>query len=350
MDIKLSDYDFELPQELIAQTPAPERDRSRLMVVNRQTGTLTHDVFANICKYLPDRPLMVFNDTRVLPVKLTGFKKPSGKPLEVLLVRERESTVWEALFKGLGSMKPGTELILGEGAITATLKGRENGRGILKLSYQGELLPILDRAARMPLPPYIRREFDADTDLLAMDRSRYQTVYADKEGAIAAPTAGLHFTPELLKEIASGKADIAYLTLHVGAGTFSPIRAQNVLDHKMEKERFILAAKTWNLVVKAKMKGQKVLAVGTTATRALESLTFDSPIQEEVSGETDRFIYPGVEFKTVGHLLTNFHLPQSTLFLLVCAFAGTDLMRKAYQEAIREKYRFFSYGDAMLIL
>lgn len=349
--MKLSDFNFDLPRQLIAQKPAPERDQSRLMIVDRETSTFYHDVFANIGDYLSTgRPLMVFNDARVLPAKLTGFQKESGKPLEVALVREREPDVWEALFMGLGKMKPGTELLLCENAVTATLQGRENGRGILKLNYEGELRSLLDKTARMPLPPYIHREFHADADILAMDRRRYQTVYAAREGAVAAPTAGLHFTPELLKKIKAEKADAAYLTLYVGAGTFSPIRVQNVRDHQMERERFFLGEKTWNQIVEAKMKGQRVLAVGTTTTRVLESLTFDSLTQKDVSGETDGFIFPGVEFRTIDHLLTNFHLPKSTLFLLVCAFSGTELMRKAYQEAIREKYRFFSYGDAMLIL
>ena len=348
--MKLTDFDFELPEELIAQRPALRRYQSRLMVVSRQTGTVIHDVFKNICKYLPHHPLMVFNDTRVIPAKVSGFKKNTGKQVEIILIREQEPDVLDALVKGLGKMKPGAEFILCGGALTAIFKGRNYNRGMFKLNYKGDLRSLLNKSARMPLPPYIRREPHDNEETREMDGERYQTVYAANEGAVAAPTAGLHFTPELMAEIGAGKADLAFLTLHVGIGTFLPIRVKDVRDHQMEKERFILSRETWNQVTGARKKGQKVLAVGTTATRVLESLTFDAPTQKEVSGETDIFIYPGVKFKMVDQLLTNFHLPKSTLFLLVCAFAGTDLMRKAYQEAISKQYRFFSYGDAMLIL
>jgi len=348
--MKLSDYDFELPQELIAQTPTERRDQSRLMVVDRASGHITHDAFANIGKYLPDHPLMIFNDTRVIPAKLTGSRKDTGKFVEIILIRETEPAIWEALVKGLGKMKAGTQFSLCDGAVTAILKGRRDNRAILKLIYQGELKPILDASARMPLPPYIRRNSHDNAELLAMDRQRYQTVYCAREGAIAAPTAGLHFTAELMDEIGSGKADLAFLTLHVGAGTFTPIRVEDVRDHKMEREEYLIQKDTWNRLVSAKKRGQKILAVGTTATRVLESVSFDFETEKDVSGGTEIFIFPGGKFNTVNHLLTNFHLPKSTLFLLVCAFSGDGLMRKAYQEAIREKYRFFSYGDAMLIL
>jgi len=348
--MKLSDYDFDLPQELIAQTPTERRDQSRLMVVDRTASTITHDVFANLCRYLPGHPLMVFNDTRVIPAKLPGVKKGTGKFVEIILIRETEPAVWEALVKGLAKMKPGAEFSLCEGAITAILQGRRENRAIFKLIYRGKLRSILDASARMPLPPYIRRDIHNNAELLAMDRQRYQTVYSAREGAIAAPTAGLHFTPKLMEAIASEKADLAFLTLHVGVGTFTPIRVQDVCDHKMHRENFIIQKKTWNQLVSAKTRGQKILAVGTTTTRVLESLSFDCTTEKDVSGGTEIFIFPGGKFRTVDHLLTNFHLPKSTLFLLVCAFSGTDLMRKAYREAIRNEYRFFSYGDAMLIL
>jgi len=348
--MKLSDFDFDLPERLIAQRPEARRDRSRLMIVNRKNAAISHDLFVNIGRYLPHRPLMVFNDTRVVPAKVSGFKKDTGKQVELVLIREQEPGVWEALIKGLGKMKPGAELILCKGALTAIFKSREDDRGLFQLNYRGDLRSLLHQAARMPLPPYIRREIHDNEETLAMDRERYQTVYAAREGAIAAPTAGLHFTPELLDEIGAGKADLAFLTLHVGIGTFLPVRTWNVRDHQMEKERFILPRKAWNQITGARERGQKVLAVGTTTTRVLESLTFDAPAQMEISGETEIFIYPGVKFRTVDQLLTNFHLPKSTLFLLVCAFSGIDLMRKAYQEAISNQYRFFSYGDAMLIL
>jgi len=348
--MKLSDYDFDLPQELIAQTPAERRDQSRLMVVDRTNATISHDVFANICRYLPDHPLMIFNDTRVIPAKLPGIRKDTGKYLEIILIRETAPKTWETLVKGLGRMKPGTEFSLCDGAVTAVLQGREDNRAILKLTYQGELGPILEQSARMPLPPYIRRNSHDTPELLAMDRRRYQTIYAANEGAIAAPTAGLHFTPELMDEIGSGKADLAFLTLHVGVGTFMPIRAQDICDHKMGWEDYVISKETLNRLVSAKKKKKKILAVGTTATRVLESLNFESQVQNDVAGGTEIFIFPGRKFNTVNHLLTNFHLPKSTLFLLVCAFSGDDLMRKAYREAIQENYRFFSYGDAMLIL
>ncbi len=348
--MKLSDYDFDLPQELIAQTPAKRRDQSRLMVVDRKTSRITHDVFANICQYLPDHPLMVFNDTRVIPAKLPGVRKDTGKYVEMILIRETEPSIWEALVKGLSKMKPGTEFSLCDGAVTAILQGRELDRAILKLVYRGELGLILDKSARMPLPPYIRRDKHDNSELQEMDRLRYQTIYAANEGAIAAPTAGLHFTPELMDEIRSGKADLAFLTLHVGVGTFMPIRVDDIRDHKMGWENYVVQKDTWNRLVSAKRQGQEILAVGTTATRVLESLNFENKIQEDITGGTEIFIFPGRKFSTVDHLLTNFHLPKSTLFLLVCAFSGDNLMRKAYQEAIHEKYRFFSYGDAMLIL
>jgi len=348
--MKLSDYDFDLPQQLIAQTPTERRDQSRLMVVDRATCTITHDVFANLCRYLPEHPLMVFNDTRVIPAKLPGVRKESGKYMEIILIREMEPTVWEALVKGLGKMKSGTEFSLCDGTITAILKSRRDDRAILKLIYQGRLRSILETSARMPLPPYIRRNSNDHSELQEMDRQRYQTVYAAREGAIAAPTAGLHFTPELMEEIGSGKADLAYLTLHIGVGTFMPIRVDDVGDHQMEREDFFIQKETWNQIVSAKSQGQKILAVGTTITRVLESLSFDFQTEKDVLGGTEIFIFPGRKFHAVNHLLTNFHLPKSTLFLLVCAFSGTGLMRKAYQQAIHNQYRFFSYGDAMLIL
>lgn len=348
--MKLSDYDFNLPQELIAQTPTEHRDQSRLMVVDRTTSTISHDVFSNLCRYLPGHPLMVFNDTRVIPAKLPGVRKESGKYVEFILIRETEPTVWEALVKGLGKMKPGTEFSLCDGAVTAILKDRRDNRAILKLIYQGELRSILDASAKMPLPPYIRRNSHDNAELLEMDRQRYQTVYSANEGGIAAPTAGLHFTPRLMDEIGSGNADLAFLTLHVGVGTFMPIRTQDVRDHKMQREDFLIQKETWNRLVSAKKQGQKILAVGTTTTRVLESLSFDFQTEKDVPGGTEIFIFPGRKFRTVNHLLTNFHLPKSTLFLLVCAFSGTNLMLKAYEEAIRNEYRFFSYGDAMLIL
>ncbi len=348
--MKLADFDFDLPPDLIAQTPVPERDQSRLMVVERKTSRILHDTFANLGKYLSDHPLMVFNDTKVFPAKLSGVHKDTEKEIEILLVREIEPNQWEALIKGLGRMKPGAQFVFAEGAITATLKGRNEQFGILSLDCRGPLKEILDKAAKMPLPPYIDRNKTNAGELDALDRSRYQTVFAAREGAIAAPTAGLHFTRELLDRISADKADLAYLTLHVGVGTFMPVRTEEVENHKMHAEHYFIAKETWNTVRAAKNRGQTILAVGTTVTRVLESLGFDSPASGDISGWTNKFLIPGAKFKSVNHLLTNFHLPRSTLFMLVCAFSDLGLMQKAYQQAIENRYRFFSYGDAMLIL
>lgn len=348
--MKLADFDFELPPDLIAQIPVPQRDQSRLMVVERSSARILHDRFSNLGDYLADHPLMVFNDTRVFPARLSGIFKDTGKEIEILLVRETEPDVWEALFKGLGRMPSGIQMIFAEGAITATLNGRSGQFGILSLDCRGSLREILDKTAKMPLPPYIDRSKTNDEELDRLDRDRYQTVFAAREGAIAAPTAGLHFTRELLDTIQRDKADLAYLTLHVGAGTFLPVRSETVENHKMHAEHYFVTKETWNKVQEAKTEGQAILAVGTTVTRVLESLSFDSPASGDISGWTDKFLLPGAKFKSVNHLLTNFHLPRSTLFMLVCAFSDRNLMLKAYQQAVEKRYRFFSYGDAMLIL
>jgi len=348
--MRLSDFDFCLPPELIAQKPVPQRDQSRLMVVDRSTSRISHDLFANLSRYLKDHPLMVFNDTRVMPAKLAGIIDETGRDVEVLLVREMEPGLWEALIKGLKRIKTNTRIVFAGGSLTAVLQGRKDNLGILRLSHQGNLREILSQAARMPLPPYIARQGPEREALEQMDRTRYQTVYAAKEGAIAAPTAGLHFTQKMIDEIGMGLADIAFITLHVGVGTFMPVRSENAEQHRMESENYFISRETWNKVVDAKKKGRHILAVGTTTTRVLESVCFDSPASGDVSGWTDAFLFPGKRFNTINHLLTNFHLPRSTLFMLVSAFSSLDLMQKAYQEAIRDKYRFFSYGDAMLIL
>lgn len=320
------------------------------MIVCRETGEIRHDVFSNVPRYLSDRPLMAFNDTRVFPAKLVGHKKDTGRRVEVLMVREQRPSVWEVLLKGLGRMKIGAEFVFGEGELTALLEDKNGERGFLRFQRSGDLIPVLNRIGKPPLPPYIRRTLDDGEDIQEMDRERYQTVYAGKAGAIAAPTAGLHFTRELLEKIRSRYADTVTLTLHVGPGTFKPLRDEDIARHKMEKEYFHISADAWNRLLKAIEENQKILAVGTTATRVLESVEIASPTAKDISGWTDRFIYPGQKFKIVRQLLTNFHLPKSTLYLLVCAFAGKKLIEKAYGEAIRQKYRFFSYGDAMLIL
>jgi len=346
--LKLSDFDFSLPPELIAQEPAATRDRSRLMIIDRRTGSIRHDLFSNLTQYLAHHPLMVFNDTKVVPAKLVGRKKETGKAVEALLIRETKANCWEAFVKGLAGIKTGSELIFGTEDLTAVLLEKRDGRGVLCFHCSGELKTALEKAAQVPLPPYIRRT--AGDGMGQLDRKRYQTVYAKNPGAIAAPTAGLHFTDHLLKDIDPKYADTVFLTLHVGPGTFQPIRSEIIADHTMDKEFYRISRNTWNRLVEAKTAGQDVLAVGTTATRTLESVSLAAETETDVSGWTDRFIYPGYEFKNVRQLLTNFHLPKSTLYLLICAFAGKRLIEQAYEAAKHEKYRFFSYGDAMLIL
>lgn len=347
--MKLSDFDFSLPDELIAQVPVPFRDQSRLMVVDRNAGSIQHDCFSNLPRYLADRPLMVFNNTKVIPAKLMGHKKHGGKIIEMLLVREISPALWEVLLKGLAKLKTGTELAFEGDSLTAVLVGKQDGRAILKFSCAGDLPSTLAGVARIPLPPYIRRN-ENDKDMSRLDRERYQTVYAENPGAIAAPTAGLHFTDELLAHIAGNCADMTFLTLHVGPGTFQPVRVENIADHRMAKERFVVSQIAWNRILEARSDNRKVLAVGTTTTRVLESIDLSTLANKDIYGETNRFIYPGYKFQVIDALLTNFHLPKSTLFMLVCAFGGKELIKRTYQTAIREKYRFFSYGDAMLLL
>lgn len=293
---------------------------------------------------------MVFNNTRVIPAKLLGHKKNSDKNVEILLVREHQDSVWEALTKGLSKLKIGDEFIFADGELTACLTDKKHGYGFFQFQCTNNLTSILDRVGRPPLPPYIRRGVQDGIEIQQMDRERYQTIYAQKTGAIAAPTAGLHFTPQLLKIIKSDYADAVELTLHVGEGTFQSPRTDEIQRHKMKKEYFHIPAKVWNRILRSRQENQKILAVGTTATRALESVEPITRYCKDVCGWTDRFIYPGQKFNIVQQLLTNFHLPKSTLYLLVCAFAGKPLIEKAYHEAVKQKYRFFSYGDAMLIL
>lgn len=347
--MKLSGFDFDLPEKLIAQTPSPERNQSRLMIIDRSSKKIHHDTFDSLPKYLECHPLMILNDTRVIAARLNGFKEETGKSLELLLTREDSPMVWEALVKGLSKIKRGQELTFPGSKITATLLERRGDRGLFRFSPGDTLDTFLAEQGKIPLPHYIRRE-KTDAGLDKLDRERYQTVYSQHPGAIAAPTAGLHFTNEMLDEISLVHADVAYLTLHVGTGTFQPVRTEDITQHKMAKEYFHISANTWNRIFQARKNGQKILAVGTTSTRTLEALSFDTLRNEDVTGWTDRFIFPGQTFKTVDQLLTNFHLPKSTLYMLVCAFATQDLIETAYQEAVRANYRFFSYGDAMLIL
>jgi S-adenosylmethionine:tRNA ribosyltransferase-isomerase len=346
----LSNFDFHLPENLIAQKPTQRRGQSRLLVVDRKTQSLTHDTFSNIKNHLKNHPLMVFNDTRVIPAKLQARLESNNKQIEILLVRELEPGTWEAMIKGLGRLKSGSKFKFENSRLSAQFLRREDNRALIQFSSQKVLTTFLNQSGRMPLPPYIHRPHDTDLKTLDLDRKRYQTVFSGKPGAIAAPTAGLHFTQSQLKMLRKSYVDTARLTLHVGPGTFIPIREENYILHKMQQEYFQISPVNWNKITQAKMKGQNILAVGTTSTRVLETQGFEKNIRKTLSGWTNCFIYPGWKFKKVDHLLTNFHLPKSTLYLLVSAFMGQKLAKRAYLEAIMSRYRFFSYGDAMLIL
>ena len=350
MKLKLSNYDFDLPSELIAQKPTRRRGQSRLLVVNRIKQTLTHDTFANLKDHLKNHPLMIFNDTRVIPAKLLAQLGPNSRQVEMLLIRELEPGLWEVMMKGLNRLKPENTFKFENSSLRAQFIKRQDSHALIRFSSPEGLTAHLNESGRMPLPPYIERPLNTSPETLEQDKKRYQTIYASNTGAIAAPTAGLHFTQSQLAYLRVNTVDTARLTLHVGPGTFVPIREENISQHKMQAENFQISSGNWNKIHQAKKEGQKILAVGTTSTRFLETQGFERTIRKKMTGWSNCFIYPGWEFRNVDHLLTNFHLPKSTLFLLVCAFMGEKLAKKAYNEAIRQKYRFFSYGDAMLIL
>ncbi|MCX5688151.1 MAG: tRNA preQ1(34) S-adenosylmethionine ribosyltransferase-isomerase QueA [Candidatus Omnitrophica bacterium] len=355
--MKLSDFSYSLPSELIAQYPAEKRDESRLLVLHKDTGHIEHKTFKDIEKYLNSGDMLVLNNTKVLPAQIIGRKETGGK-VEALILGighpvpqgcgasktegAEKRNEYEALLKPARGCNLGSKIIFGDGELKAEVARIENGRRFLKFNCNGNLENILDRLGEMPLPPYIKREtIDSDT-------TRYQTVYASKNGAVAAPTAGLHFTKSLLEDISKKRVDVEYVTLHVGYGTFKPVSSENIIEHKMEKEYFEIENK---IVEKLNNKKGKIIAVGTTSTRVLESVyraSFSTPGVEK--GWTNLFIYPGYKFKIVDSLLTNFHLPKTTLLMLVSAFCGRELLFKAYEEAIKERYRFYSYGDAMLVL
>ena len=353
--MKLSDFDYYLPKELIAQEPLEARDSSRLMVVSRGDGSIRHKTFRDILKYLNPWDILALNDTKVIPARLLGVKKGTLGRVDVLLSNRISSKRFQALIKprlkigqevlfnnGFGKRKPNQGL-LASGTVSAVL----SEKGILEFN-QDISLEVMEKIGVMPLPPYIKRQPQA------LDNISYQTVYARNAGAIASPTAGRHFTPELLKEIEAKSVGIRYVTLHVGIGTFKPVKSEDIENHQMDQEKFNIPKETLSAIIKAKKKGGRIFAVGTTATRALETIANSVyGLQSLVSGpegKTNLFIYPGYEFKIVDCLLTNFHLPKTTLFMLACAFAGRDLIMKAYNAAIKEKYRFYSYGDAMLII
>lgn len=339
--MKTSDFYYDLPEELIAQTPLQRRDASRLLHLDRKTGEVVHRHFYELPDYLRKGDCLVLNDSRVLPARLIG-RRESGGAVEVLLLRDAGDGVWECLTRPGKKTQPGTKLIFGEGELQATVTDTcAGGNKLLKFDYEGIFLEVLERLGKMPLPPYIKTEL--------LEKERYQTVYSRETGSAAAPTAGLHFTPELLKQIAEKGVTVCYVTLHVGLGTFRPVKAQEIESHEMHAEFCVIPEETARLVTETKRAGGRVVAVGTTSCRTLESFAEDDGTLLPKSGWTDIFIYPGYRFKCMDALVTNFHLPESTLVMLVSAFAGREHVLEAYAEAVSERYRFFSFGDAMFI-
>ena len=339
--MKTSDFWYDLPEELIAQTPLEQRDTSRLLVLNKETGEVKHQHFYDIIDYLQPGDCLVMNDSRVLPARLLGHR-PTGGAVEVLLLRDLGEKKWECLCKPGRKMQVGHEVIFGDGELTATVvEVQETGNRVVEFHYDGIFLEVLERLGKMPLPPYIKAELQ--------DRERYQTVYSKEVGSAAAPTAGLHFTNELLDKIRDKGVKTAFVTLHVGLGTFRPVKAEDISEHHMHSELCMISAETAAILNETKAKGGRIICVGTTSCRTLESLVNDDGSFEAKSKWTEIFIYPGYRFKAMQALITNFHLPESTLVMLVSAFAGRENVLNAYEKAVREKYRFFSFGDAMFI-
>ena len=340
--MKVEDFNYELPEELIAQTPIEKRDESRLMVLNREKQTIEHKTFKEIIDYLKPGDCLVRNNTKVIPARLYG-KKATGAKIEFLLLNRIEEDTWECIVKPGHKLKPGTEVEFGEGILKAIiLEVMEGGTRKVAFHYEGIFNEILDKIGLMPLPPYIHERLK--------EKDRYQTVYAKYEGSAAAPTAGLHFTEELLQQIKDKGVEIANVTLHVGIGTFRPVKVENVEEHHMHSEHFYIKQEDADKINKAKENGKRVIAVGTTSCRVLESIANEKGEVKPTEGDTQIFIYPGYQFKCLDGLITNFHLPESTLIMLVSALAGKDYVMRAYKEAVKEKYRFFSFGDAMFIL
>ena len=340
--MNVTDYNFDLPQELIAQDPLEDRSSSRLLVLNKETGEMEHRVFRDIVEYLHPGDCLVINDTKVIPARLLGVKEDTGAHVEVLLLKRRENDIWETLVKPGKKCRPGAVLSFGDGLLKGTvLDVVDEGNRLIQFSYEGIFEQILDQLGQMPLPPYITHQLK--------DKNRYQTVYAVHEGSAAAPTAGLHFTKELLKQIEDMGVKIAHVTLHVGLGTFRPVKVDNILDHHMHSEFYMVEESEAKKINDTKAEGGRVICVGTTSCRTIESATDEDGILKAGSGWTEIFIYPGYKFKILDCLITNFHLPESTLVMLVSALAGRENILNAYQEAIKERYRFFSFGDAMFI-
>lgn len=337
--MNVKDFTFDLPQELIAQDPLEDRSSSRLLVMDKRTGEIRHRGFRDIIEYLRPGDCLVVNNTKVIPARLFGVKEDTGAKIEVLLLKRKEGDVWETLVKPGRKCRPGTELVFGEGLLRGSvLEVAEEGNRLIRFRYNGIFEEVLDQLGQMPLPPYITHELK--------DKNRYQTVYAKHDGSAAAPTAGLHFTRELLQKIQDKGIEVAHVTLHVGLGTFRPVKVENVLDHHMHSEFYVVEEEQAEKINRAKAAGGRVICVGTTSCRTLESAAGPDGTVKAGSGWTDIFIYPGYVFKAMDCLITNFHLPESTLVMLVSALAGREHVLHAYGEAIREKYRFFSFGDA----
>jgi len=341
--MKTSDFYYELPKELIAQTPIAQRDHSRLMVLDRHTGAISHEHFYDIKKHLNPGDCLVINDTRVLPARLYGVKQGGGANVEVLLLKNVGGDDWECIVYPGRRLKTGAVVSFGDGQLTGEIvEVRPDGNRVVRFTYEGIFLELLEKIGTMPLPPYITERLE--------DGERYQTVYSRENGSAAAPTAGLHFTKELLREIEDMGVDIVHVTLHVGLGTFRPVKEENITDHVMHVERYHVTEDAAARINAAKARGGRVIAVGTTSCRTLETIGDENGVVHAGEGDTGIFIYPGYRFKILDGLITNFHLPESTLIMLVSAFSTREIILKAYEEAVRERYRFFSFGDAMLLI
>lgn len=341
--MEVKDFYFNLPQELIAQDPLADRSSSRLLVMDKQTGEYQHKTFKNVIDYLEPGDCLVLNNTKVIPARLFGEREGTQAKIEILLLKRRENDIWETLVKPGKKAKPGTKIIFGGGILVGeVLDVVEEGNRLIQFTYEGIFEEILDQLGQMPLPPYITHQLE--------DKNRYQTVYAKYDGSAAAPTAGLHFTPELLTKIQEMGVEIAEVTLHVGLGTFRPVKVDNILEHHMHSEFYMISQESADKINAAKARGSRVICVGTTSCRTIESAADENGMLKESSGWTEIFIYPGYKFKVLDCLITNFHLPESTLLMLVSALAGREHVLAAYEEAVKEKYRFFSFGDAMMLL
>lgn len=340
--MKTSDFNFDLPQELIAQTPLERRDASRLLTLDKRTGEIAHRHFFDLPSFLRPGDCLVLNDSRVLPARLIGRREPGGGAVEIVLLIDRGEKVWECLVRPGRKVKPGVRLSFGSGELKAeVLEVKEGGNRLIRFEYEGIFLELLERLGKMPLPPYIKAELQ--------DAERYQTVYSREIGSAAAPTAGLHFTKELLEQIEAMGVQVCYVTLHVGLGTFRPVKAENITDHEMHSEFCMIPAETAEIINRTKRSGGRVICVGTTSCRTIESWAAEDGTMKECAGWTNIFIYPGYRFKVLDCLVTNFHLPESTLIMLVSALAGREHVLEAYRKAVEERYRFFSFGDAMFI-